>query len=81
MLKRVIKLNKNKKKRSGVLVKFPKKRQNLKYDLPTIGLKTVELCIKSKLNGIFLKKNQNIFLNQKKSMNLSNKNKFFISTM
>ena len=81
MLKRVIKLNKNKKKRSGVLIKFPKKKQNLKYDLPTIGLKTVELCIKSKLNGIFLKKNQNIFLNQKKSINLSNKNKFFISTM
>ena len=81
MLKRVINLNKNKKKKSGVLIKFPKKNQNLKYDLPTIGLKTVKLCIKSKLNGIFLKKNQNIFLNQKKSIILSNKNNFFISTM
>ena len=81
MLKRVINLNKNKKKKSGVLIKFPKKNQNLKYDLPTIGLKTVKLCIQSKLNGIFLKKNQNIFLNQKKSIILSNKNNFFISTM
>jgi len=81
MLKRVIKLNKNKKKKSGVLIKFPKKNQNLKYDLPTIGLRTVKLCIQSKLNGIFLKKNQNIFLNQKKSIILSNKNNFFISTM
>ena len=81
MLRRVIKLNKNKKKNSGVLIKFPKKNQNLKYDLPTIGLKTVKLCIQSKLNGIFLKKNQNIFLNQKKSIVLSNKNNFFISTM
>ena len=81
MLKRVIKLSKNKKKNSGVLIKFPKKNQNLKYDLPTIGSKTVKLCIQSKLNGIFLKKNQNIFLNQKKSISLSNKNKFFISTI
>ena len=81
MLKRVINLNRNKKKKSGVLVKLPKKNQNLKYDLPTIGLKTVKLCIKSKLNGIFLKKNQNIFLSQKKSISLSNKNHFFISTM
>jgi len=81
MLKRVIKLNKHKKKKSGVLIKFPKKNQNLKYDLPAIGSKTVKLCIQSKLNGIFLKKNQNIFLNQKISISLSNKNKFFISTM
>ena len=79
MLRRVMKLNKNKKKKSGVLIKFPKKNQNLKYDLPTIGLKTVKLCIQSKLNGIFLKKNQNIFLNQKQSISLSNRNKFFIS--
>jgi len=81
MLRRVIKLNANKKKKTGVLVKFPKKKQNLKYDLPTIGLKTVKLCIESKLCGIFLKKNQNIFLNQDKSIKLSNKNGFFISTI
>ena len=79
MLNRVIKINKNKKKTSGVLIKFPKKNQNLKYDLPTIGIKTIKLGIKCKLNGIFLKKNQNIFLNQEKSINLSNNNKFFIS--
>ena len=81
MLKRIMKLNKHKKKKSGVLIKFPKKNQNLKYDLPTIGLKTIKLCIQSKLNGIFLKKKQNIFLNQKKSISLSNKNNFFITTM
>ena len=78
MLKRVAKI-KLKTKRSGVLIKLPKKKQSLSYDLPTIGYKTVQLCIKSKLNGIFLKKNQNIFLDQKKALNLANKHGFFIT--
>ena len=56
MLKRVIKLRLKKKNRSGVLIKLPKKKHSLRYDLPTIGYKTVQLLIKSKLNGIFLKK-------------------------
>ncbi|MFL2525751.1 MAG: UDP-2,3-diacylglucosamine diphosphatase LpxI domain-containing protein [Pelagibacteraceae bacterium] len=51
----------------------------MSYDLPTIGYKTVQLLIKSKLNGIFLKKNQNIFLDQKSALNLANKHGIFIS--
>ena len=78
MLKRVAKIKSKNTSKSGVLIKLPKK-QNLSYDLPTIGLKTVQLCIKSKLNGIFLKKNQNIFLDQKKALNLANKHGFFIT--
>ena len=79
MLKRVAKIKLKTKGRSGILIKLPKKKQSLSYDLPTIGYKTVELCIKSKLNGIFLKKNQNIFLDQKKALNLANKHSFFIT--
>ena len=29
---------------NGVLVKFPKKKQDLRVDLPTIGLKTLKQC-------------------------------------
>ena len=79
MLKRVAKIKLKNKGKSGVLIKLPKKKQSLSYDLPTIGFKTVQLCIKSKLNGIFLKKNQNIFLDQKKALNLANKHGFFIT--
>ena len=79
MLKRVAKIKLKNKGKSGVLIKLPKKKQSLSYDLPTIGYKTVQLCIKSKLNGIFLKKNQNIFLDQKKALNLANKHGFFIT--
>ena len=79
MLKRVVKLRLNKNSKSGVLIKLPKKKHSLSYDLPTIGFKTIQLCVKSKLNGIFLKKNQNIFLDQKKALNLANKHGLFIT--
>ncbi len=79
MLKRVAKNRLKISDKSGVLIKLPKKKQSLSYDLPTIGYKTVQLCIKSKLNGIFLKKNQNIFLDQKKAIKLANKHGFFIT--
>ena len=81
MLYRVLKLKGKDKKRSGVLIKLPKSNQNLRYDLPTIGLKTVQKCIKANLKGIFLKKNQNIFLNKNKSVELANKYNFFITAI
>jgi DUF1009 family protein len=63
----------------GVLVKFPKKKQDLRIDLPTIGIKTLLQCKKSGLNGIVLKKNQNVCLDKKKLIKLANKNKIFIT--
>ena len=39
---------------SGVLVKFPKKKQDLRIDLPTVGLKTFKQC--KKLDSIFKSK-------------------------
>ena len=81
MLSRILKLKGKDKRRSGVLIKLPKNNQNLKYDLPTIGIKTVRKCIKANLNGIFLKKNQNIFLNKNKAVELANKYNFFIAAI
>ena len=63
----------------GVLVKFPKKKQDLRIDLPTIGLKTLTQCKSSGLKGIVLKSRQNVFLEQKKCINFANKNKMFIT--
>ena len=82
MLKRTAYLKKKfGNKKSGVLVKMPKKGQSLNYDLPTIGIKTIKLCINANLKGIFLKKNKNIFLNKEKAIILANKNNFFISAI
>ena len=62
----------------GVLVKFPKKKQDYRVDLPTIGLKTLKQCKMSGIKGIVLKHKRNIFLDKDKSINYANKNKMFI---
>ena len=54
-----------KRKKNGVLVKFPKKNQDLKIDLPTAGLKTLIECKNAGLKGIVLKAKQNVFLEKK----------------
>ena len=66
-------------KRNGVLVKFPKKMQDLRIDLPTVGIKTFKLSKKAGLRGIVLKSKQHIFLDKKKCISFANKSKMFIS--
>ena len=66
-------------KNKGVLVKFPKKKQDLRVDLPTIGLKTLTQCKSAGLKGIVLKSKRNVFLERKKCINFANKNKMFIT--
>ena len=63
----------------GVLVKFPKKKQDLRIDLPTVGLKTLTQCKSAGLKGIVLKGKQNVFLERKKCISFANKNKMFIT--
>ena len=63
---------------SGVLVKFPQKKQDYRIDLPTVGLNTLRQCKALGLKGIVLKNKRNIFLDKKKSIHFANKNKMFI---
>ena len=63
----------------GVLVKFPKKKQDLRVDLPTIGLKTIKQSKTAGLKGIVIKNNQHVFLDKIKCIKFANKNKMFIS--
>ena len=67
-----------KKKSGGILMKFPKKKQDLRVDLPTIGLNTLKDCKKYGLKGIVLKSKKNIILDKKKCINFANKNNIFI---
>lgn len=63
----------------GVLVKFPKKKQDLRIDLPVVGLKTFIQCKSAGLKGLVLKSKQNVFLERKKCISFANKNKMFIT--
>ena len=76
--KKMIQSIKKDKNNSGILIKYPKKKQDLRADLPTIGLDTLKDCKKVGINGIVLKANQNIFLDKEKSIKFANKNKIFI---
>ena len=62
----------------GVLVKFPKKKQDLRVDLPTVGLKTLKQCKIAGLKGIVLKSKCNVFLERNVCINFANKNGMFI---
>ena len=66
-------------KNKGVLAKFPKKKQDLRIDLPTLGLKTLTECKYAGLKGIVLKSKRNIFLESKRCINFADKNKMFIT--
>ncbi len=70
----------NKKFRNhGILVKFPKKKQDLRVDLPTIGLKTLKQSKIAGLKGIVLKSKKHVFLDKNRCISFANKNKMFIS--
>ena len=76
--KKMIELANKKKVSNAILIKFPKKKQDLRADLPTVGFETLKDCKRSNLKGLVLKANQNIFLDQKKSISYANKNNIFI---
>ena len=77
---RMLKINRTKTQRNkGVLVKFPRKKQDLRIDLPTVGLKTLVQCKDAGLKGVVLKAKQNVFLERNKCINFANKNKMFIT--
>lgn len=78
--KKMLEKSKSKKFRNhGVLVKLPKKKQDLRIDLPTIGLNTLKQSKTAGLRGIVVKNKQHVFLDKSECINFANKNKMFIS--
>src|SRR6056300_941145 len=76
--KMIEKIRNNKTKNHGVIVKFPKKKQDLRVDLPTIGIKTLIQSKIAGLKGVVVKGKQHVFLDKNKCIQLANKNKMFI---
>ena len=61
-----------------MLLKLPKEKQDLRIDLPTIGINTLIQCKKVGLKGIVLKNKKNVCLNKKQLINFANRNKMFV---
>ena len=64
--------------KKGILIKLPKANQDLRVDLPTIGIDTFKDCNKVGVKGIVVKSNQNIILNKEVSIKYANQNKLFL---
>ena len=76
--KEMIKSIPKSKKKGGILIKLPKVKQDLRVDLPTIGIDTFKDCNKAGIRGIVVKSNQNIILNKEVSIKYANQNKLFL---
>ena len=61
-----------------LLLKMPKSKQDLRVDLPTIGLDTLKDCKKANIKGIVVKAGQNIFLDKYEGLKFANKNNIFV---
>ena len=68
-------LNKNEK---SILVKLAKVKQNLKADLPTIGVKTLKNCKKSGISGIAYSANKTLFINKQEILKYCKQNNIFL---
>ena len=76
--KEMLKSIKNNILRNKLLLKMPKSKQDLRVDLPTIGLDTLKDCKKANIKGIVVKAGQNIFLDKRKGLQFANKNNIFV---
>ena len=74
-------LSKLKKNSNGILIKFPKIKQDLRIDLPTVGLQTFKDIKKYGCKGLVLKSKRNVFLDKNKVISFANKNKIFIKVI
>ena len=76
--KDMLKSIRNNNQKNKLLLKMPKSKQDLRVDLPTIGLDTLKDCKKANIKGIVLKAGQNIFLDKREGLNFANKNNIFV---
>ena len=53
-------------------------KQNLKADLPTIGVKTLKNCNKSGISGIAYSANKTLFINKQEILKYCKQNNIFL---
>ena len=76
--KDMLKSIRNNNLQNKLLLKMPKIKQDLRVDLPTIGLDTLKDCKKANIKGIIVKAGQNIFLDKQEAIKFANKNSIFV---
>lgn len=78
MLERVVNMRKNKKKSSGVFAKMTKPGQDLRIDIPAIGVDTVNAVADANLRGIVVNTKTCFVVNKPAVIKQADKRKIFI---
>ncbi len=78
MLARVVEMRKNKRKSSGAFAKMTKPGQDLRIDIPAIGVDTVNAVADAKLNGIVVNTKTCFVVNKDAVIKQANKRGIFI---
>lgn len=81
MLDRVVEMRKNKRKSGGVFAKMTKPGQDLRIDIPAIGVDTVRAVKAAKLHGIIVNAKTCFVIDKKAVLDLANKEKIFIKAI
>ena len=81
MLDRVVEMRKNRKKSGGVFAKMTKPGQDLRIDIPAIGVDTVRAVAAAKLHGIIVNTKTCFVIDKKAVIDTANKLKIFIKAI
>lgn len=81
MLERVVEMRKNKKKSGGVFAKMTKPGQDLRIDIPAIGVDTVRAVAAAKLHGIIVNAKTCFVIDKENVIATANKLKIFIKAV
>ena len=65
----------------GTLLKMSKPNQELRMDLPTIGIQTIENLYKAGFKGLIIEAHKSIFLDQQMVIDYANKHKMFVGAL
>ncbi len=81
MLDRVVEMRKNKRKSGGVFAKMTKPGQDLRIDIPAIGIDTVRAVKNAKLHGIIVNAKTCFVIDKPAVLDAANKAKIFIKAI
>ena len=81
MLERVVEMRKNKRKSGGVFAKMTKPGQDLRIDIPAIGVDTVRAVKNAKLHGIVVNAKTCFVIDRDAVIDAANRAKIFIKAI
>lgn len=67
--------------KGAIVVKVASPRQDWRFDVPTIGPRTIQCLLRAKARGIVLESGRSFLLNRDKTLEIADRNKIFIEAV